>query len=98
MHEPAGQAEVIAGAKDGAFDNCIDVQFLRDNGDALASVFVAKRRGARYDANSSQPSDSRDQRFREAVGEIVVIGNGREIRKRKDREGLNATWGRFRRV
>ena len=90
VDELGGDANAIAIANDGAFENEIDVELAGDDGQRLLRAFVDHGGGARDDAEGPDLSDIGDELLGEAVGEIILAGVFGEILEGKDGEGVGS--------
>ena len=85
-------------ANDGAFDERVDAQLLRDRWYGFAGALVVHHGGARGHAEPANSGKIGDQLFRHALGEIFLVRLAGQIVERQhcDRSNLTGRWQRRR--
>ena len=76
----------ISKALNGAFNYCIDIQFVGNSRQRLARLLVLHCRGSRNHPQSANSSEISDQRFCHPVGQVVLGRIAAEIGQRQNRQ------------
>ena len=94
MDQLGGDSHLSTCANDGAFDERVDVQLLRDGRDRFAGALVVHHGRARGHAKPADGGEIGDQLFRHAIGEILLVWLAGQIleRQHSDRSNLGGGW------
>jgi hypothetical protein len=77
-------ADAVAGAGDGSFDDGVDVQLATDVLDAFPGLLVAHDAGARDHAHASHLGEVGNERIRHAIREVGLLRISGEILERQN--------------
>src|SRR4030095_15240454 len=78
-----GDSQTIAGLAHAAFEHVRHAQLLADALNILPLALERERRRARRDAQAGDVAERRDELFRHAVAEVLLILLRTEVEKRK---------------
>jgi hypothetical protein len=95
VDELGGDPHALSNAEDRAFHHRLHVQLARDLAQGSARALEPHRRRARDHLEGRDLAEVRDEGFRHAVGEVLLLGLGREILEGED--GHRTESGRARR-
>ena len=86
VDELGGDADAVAGADDGAFDDGVDVELAGDVGKWAAGALVGHDGGAGDDAKVGDTGELGDELVGHAVGEVLLGGVAGEVVEGEDGE------------
>ena len=84
VDELGGDADAVAGADDGAFDDGVDVELASDVGEWAAGALVGHDGGAGDDAKVGDTGELSDELVGHAVGEVLLAWVAGEVLERKN--------------